>query len=95
MCIRDRLIGTKKPVSVEMKQFVIDSVKAVKSRSRKILLLVGAGISHGDDVAEAIRLGADGAGASRAICESNNPEKLLKEIAEAMREAWDSRREER
>jgi len=89
-----RLIGTKKPVSVEMKQFVIDSVKAVKSRSRKILLLVGAGISRGSDVAEAIRLGADGAGASRAICESSNPEELLREIAEAMRKAWDSRREE-
>ena len=87
-----KLIGTMKPVSLEMREFVAESIKAVKRRNEKILVIVGAGISRGRDVAEAIRLGADGAGASRAICESSNPEKLLREIAEAMREAWGSRR---
>ena len=86
-----KLIGTMKPASLEMRDFIAESIKAVKRRNEKILVIVGAGISRGRDVAEAIRLGADGAGASRAICESPNPEKLLREIAEAMRKAWNSK----
>ena len=89
-----KLIGTMKPVSLEMKDFIVESIKAVKERNEKILVIVGAGISCARDVAEALKLGADGTGASRAICESSNPEKLLREIAEAMREAWSSRGKE-
>lgn len=86
-----KLIGTKKPVSKEMKSFIIESVKAVKEINKRIPVIVGAGISCGEDAAEALRLGADGSGASRAICESEDPEKFLKDVAEAMEKAWEER----
>ena len=88
-----KLIGTKRPVSKEMKQFIIDSVKAVKEVNRDILVIVGAGISCGEDAAEPLRLGADGSGASRAICESSDPERFLADVARAMERAWRLRTE--
>ncbi|MCD6592883.1 triosephosphate isomerase [Candidatus Bathyarchaeota archaeon] len=82
------LIGSMRSISKEMKEFAIESIKLVKEVDEKVLVLLGAGITCGEDVAEVIRLGADGSGASRAICESKDPKTLLEDISEKMEEAW-------
>lgn len=86
------LIGTLKSVAREMQNFVVESVEAVKKVNEKVLAIVGAGVSSGEDAAKILKLGADGTGASRAICESRDPEKLLSEIASAMEKEWERRR---
>jgi triosephosphate isomerase len=84
------LIGTLKSVGRE-REFVIRSIKVVKDIDPKIALICGAGISSGKDVMELIRLGVDGTGASRSICESKEPYKLLIEITRAMEDEWQSK----
>ena len=87
------LIGTLKSVVKEMRSFVAESVEAVKKVNERVLVIVGAGVSSGEDAAQILKLGADGTGAARAICESRDPEKLLSEIAEAMEKEWERRDE--
>jgi triosephosphate isomerase len=86
------LIGTLKSVGNVDKDFVIKSVRMVKSVNPKTLLICGGGVASGNDVREMIKLGADGTGASRSIDESNNPRKTLEEMIKALEKEWISRR---
>lgn len=74
------LIGTGIPVSQAQPEVVEDSVKGVKSVSKKIKVLCGAGISTGDDMASAIDLGADGVLLASGIVKAENPKEALLDL---------------
>ena len=49
-----------------------------------IPVLTGAGITHGEDAAAAIRLGTVGVLVASAVMKAKDPEQKLRELAEAM-----------
>jgi len=83
-------IGTLTSVGKD-KDFVIQSIKNVKEINPKIIVICGAGVSSGRDVAELLRLGVKGTGASRAICEAKNPRIILSEMVNALEYEWKRR----
>ena len=84
-------IGTLRSVGKD-NQYVTQSIRMVKEVDPRIAVICGAGVSSGDDVAELIRLGVDGTGATRAICEAKNPLDLLNEMVEAVEREWQLRK---
>ena len=74
------LIGTGIPVSQAQPEVVEDSVKGVKSINKKIKVLCGAGISTGDDMKDAMDLGADGVLLASGIVKAENPKEALLDL---------------
>lgn len=77
------LIGTGISVSKAKPEIVLDTVKLVKSINSKITVLCGAGISSGEDVAAALRLGTQGVLVASGVVKAKDPYRLLREFAEA------------
>jgi triosephosphate isomerase len=75
------------------RDFVLQSIKNVRNINSNIIVICGAGVSSGKDVAELIKLGVDGTGASRAICQAQDPQGLLKEMVKALEHTWKHRSE--
>ena len=71
--------------------YVTASIDTVHSVDSNILVLVGAGITCGQDVYDVIYAGADASGASSGIVCSANPEAMVNEMLAAVRSAWDER----
>jgi len=86
-----KLIGTLRSVGRD-KKFVTESIRMVKSIDPKIIVVCGAGVSSGNDVAELVKLGVEGTGASRAICEAKDPLRLLTEMVKALEHEWESQK---
>jgi triosephosphate isomerase len=78
------LIGTGTPVSKARPEVVSGAVKAVKSINPDIKVLCGAGITSGEDVASAMKLGAEGVLVASGVVKADDPGKVLIELAEAM-----------
>ena len=87
------LIGTKTAVTKADTKFVTDSIRLIKKYGPKVLVAIGAGINTGDDAGAAIRLGADGAGASKGIVTSENPMQTMKDMIYAIQREWKARKE--
>ncbi|MEM4734022.1 MAG: triose-phosphate isomerase, partial [Candidatus Bathyarchaeia archaeon] len=77
------LIGTGIAVSRVQPEVVTTTVKLVRSINTDITILCGAGISHGEDVATAIRLGTQGVLVASAIVKAKDPYSVLREFADA------------
>ncbi|MEM2939206.1 MAG: triose-phosphate isomerase [Candidatus Bathyarchaeia archaeon] len=77
------LIGTGIPVSKAKPEVVTSTVEAVKRINPKTTVLCGAGITNGDDVAAAIRLGTEGVLVASGIVKAKDPYKVMLEFAEA------------
>jgi len=77
------LIGTGIPVSKTKPEVVTGTVKLVRETNGKVTILCGAGISHGDDVATALRLGTEGVLVASGIVKAKDPYMILREFAEA------------
>ena len=67
-------------------------VNAIKSISKEIIILAGAGISSKDDAYRAIELGSEGILVASAIMLSSSPDKVIGEMAESIIRAWDDKR---
>ena len=78
------LIGTGIPVSKAKPEIVTETVKLVRMVNPDIPILTGAGISHGEDAAAAIRLGTIGVLVASAVMKAADPEQKMRELAEAM-----------
>ncbi len=78
------LIGTGVPVSKARPEVVTGTVEAVKKINPSVTVLCGAGISSGDDVAAAIRLGTEGVLVASGIVKARDPYKVMLEFAEAI-----------
>lgn len=77
------LIGTGIPVSKAKPEVVSGTVDLVKKANRDVVVLCGAGITKGEDVAAALRLGTKGVLVASGIVKAKDPYKILLEFAEA------------
>lgn len=77
------LIGTGIPVSKSKPEVVTGTVRLVREINKDVTLLCGAGISHGEDVAVALKLGTQGVLVASGIVKAKDPYRVLLEFAEA------------
>lgn len=82
------LIGTGKAADLS---YVAAAVEAVKSIDPNIGVLIGAGISNGNDVYNTIMAGADATGSSSGIVKAADPGAMVHEMLAAVRAAWNDR----
>lgn len=75
------LIGTGKAVSKEKPEIITNSVKAVQQAKNSTKLLCGAGIVSGEDVKQAMNLGAKGILVASGIVKSKNWTRTITEFA--------------
>jgi len=77
------LIGTGIPVSKAKPEVVTGTIKLVREVNPKVTILCGAGITHGEDVAVALKLGAQGVLVASGIVKAKDPYTVLREFAKA------------
>jgi len=81
------LIGTGIPVSKAKPEVVSDTVDLVKRVNPDVVILCGAGITRGEDVAAALRLGTEGVLVASGVVKAKDPYKVLLEFAEFITKA--------
>jgi triosephosphate isomerase (TIM) len=81
------LIGTGIPVSKTKPDAVTEMVALVKHVNPCVVTLCGAGITKGEDVAAALRLGTKGVLVASGIVKAKDPRKVLMDFSEAISEA--------
>jgi len=79
------LIGTRIPVSKAKPEIVKATVELVRKVNPKVMILCGAGISHGNDVAAALKLGTQGVLVASAVVKAKDQYRILMEFAEKAR----------
>lgn len=79
------LIGTGIPVSKAQPEVVTGTVGLVREINEKVIILCGAGISHGEDVSAALKLGTQGVLVASGIVKAKDPYAIMREFAEAMK----------
>lgn len=77
------LIGTGIPVSKAKPEVVTDTVERVKKVNPNVIVLCGAGITKGEDVAAALRLGTKGVLLASGVVKAKDPSKTLMELAKS------------
>jgi triosephosphate isomerase len=75
------LIGTGIAVSKAQPEAVTNTIKLVRKVNNDAIILCGAGISHGEDVAVALRLGTHGVLVASAIVKAKDPYTVIHEFA--------------
>lgn len=86
------LIGSGIAVSRARPEIIVKGVNAIKSISKEIVVITGAGISSKDDAYRAIELGSEGILVASAIMLSSSPDKAMGEMAESIIRAWEDKR---
>jgi len=76
------LIGTGIPVSKAKPEVVTSSVDLVKRINPQVKVLCGAGITTGDDVAAALRLGTVGVLLASGVVKAKDWERAIKDLVE-------------
>jgi triosephosphate isomerase len=77
------LIGTGVAVSKAQPEAVTNTIKLVRRVNDEAVILCGAGISHGEDVSVALKLGTHGVLVASGIVKSKNPYTILREFADS------------
>ncbi|MEM3726169.1 MAG: triose-phosphate isomerase [Candidatus Bathyarchaeia archaeon] len=77
------LIGTGIPVSKAKPEVVTDTINLVRKINSKVVILCGAGITNGEDVAAALRLGTQGILVASGVVKAKDPYMVLREFAES------------
>jgi triosephosphate isomerase len=80
------LIGTGVAVSKAQPEIVTNTVKLVRDANTVVTILCGAGISHGEDVAVALKLGTQGVLVASGIVKAKDPYSMLREFADATKQ---------
>jgi len=78
------LIGTGRAVSKENPEIVTESVKRIRKVNTTVRILCGAGISTGEDVYAALKLGTNGILVASGVVKAKEPEKVLASFCEAV-----------
>jgi triosephosphate isomerase len=81
------LIGSGIPVSKAKPEVVSGTVELVKEINSDVILLCGAGITRGEDVAAALKLGTEGILVASGVVKAKDPYRVLREFAEAVTKA--------
>ncbi len=77
------LIGTGIAVSKAQPEAVTNTIKLVRKVNDNAVILCGAGISHGEDVAVALKLGTQGVLVASGIVKAKDPYIVLREFVDA------------
>jgi triosephosphate isomerase len=77
------LIGTGIPVSKAKPEVITNTIRLVREINEKVVILCGAGITRGEDVKSALRLGTQGVLVASGIVKAKDPYTVLREFAEA------------
>jgi len=77
------LIGSGIPVSKAKPEVVTGTVRLVRQVNTEVVILCGAGISRGEDVQAALRLGTQGVLVASGIVKAKDPYAIMLEFAEA------------
>jgi triosephosphate isomerase len=80
------LIGTGVAVSKAQPEIVTDTVRLVREVNQKSAILCGAGISRGEDVAVALKLGTQGVLVASGIVKAKDQYSILREFADATKQ---------
>jgi len=80
------LIGTGVAVSKAQPEVVTNTVQLVRDVNTEVTILCGAGISHGEDVAVALKLGTQGVLVASAIVKAKDQYSILREFADATKQ---------
>jgi triosephosphate isomerase len=75
------LIGTGIPVSKAKPEVVSGTVELVRRVNQKVTILCGAGITKGEDVSAALRLGTAGVLVASGIVKAKDPYTVMREFA--------------
>ncbi|KYK27708.1 triose-phosphate isomerase [Thermoplasmatales archaeon SG8-52-1] len=78
------LIGGDISVTTADPDIVSNSVKAVKSISKSVKVLCGAGVKNGEDVRKAIELGSDGVLLASGVVKAKDKEKVIRDLASGL-----------
>jgi triosephosphate isomerase len=78
------LIGSGRAVSKEKPEVLTESVRRIRAVNPKVTILCGAGISTGDDVYAALKLGTQGVLVASSVVKAADPEKVLREFCRAV-----------
>jgi triosephosphate isomerase len=81
------LIGTGRAVSKVKPEIVSEGVKSVRTVSPKVRVLCGAGITSGEDVFIALKLGAEGVLIASSVAKAPDPRAAMLDIAEGILKA--------
>jgi triosephosphate isomerase len=81
------LIGSGIAVSKAKPEIVKDSVTLIEQINSKVIVLCGAGITKGEDVSAALKLGAKGVLVASGVVKAKNQEEALLDLAEAARKS--------
>ncbi|HII85025.1 TPA: triose-phosphate isomerase [Candidatus Bathyarchaeota archaeon] len=79
------LIGTGIAVSTAQPEAVTNTIRLVRKVNNKAIILCGAGISHGEDVSVAIKLGTHGVLVASGIVKAKDPYIILRAFADSIR----------
>lgn len=79
------LIGSGRAVSRESPEVVTESVRRIRSVNSEVLILCGAGITTGEDVYEALKLGAQGILVASGVVKAARPEDVFADFCRAVR----------
>ncbi len=79
------LIGTGRAVSKENPQILTDSVRRIRSVNSTVTILCGAGISTGEDVYAALKLGTNGVLVASGVVKAPKPEEVVLDFCNAVR----------
>jgi triosephosphate isomerase len=74
------LIASGISVSKAQPEVITGTVDKIRSVNREVTILCGAGITTGDDVSAAIRLGSQGVLLASAVAKSDKPEVALRNL---------------
>jgi len=77
------LIGSGRAVSKEKPEIIVESVRRIRSVNGKVMILCGAGITTGEDVLAALKLGTQGILVASGIVKAPVPEGVLRDFCEA------------
>lgn len=79
------LIGTGISVSQAQPEVISGTVELIRKVNKDVVILCGAGISNGEDVTAAIKLGSQGVLLASAVAKSDKPTDILKSLAGPLR----------
>ena len=77
------LIGTGIPVSKAKPGVITETVRTIKRVNPRVTILCGAGITQGEDVVQALKLGTKGVLVASGVVKARKPSEVLLEFARA------------
>lgn len=77
------LIGTGIPVSKAQPGVITETVRRIKRVNPEVMILCGAGITRGEDVSQALKLGTKGVLVASGVVKARKPSEVLLEFARA------------